>query len=144
LGFDEVFDYAGGKLDWMGYGLPVEPEQSDETVFDRMLRQFPTCEPGESLAAAKERALEMGTKLCPVVNQKGIVLGVVTEERWDGDSATPVEEAMESGPTTLRPYITAKDADERLVEAHKEACLITSSDGKLMGIFRRGASQFEK
>lgn len=48
-----------------------------------------------------------------------------------------VETMMDPGPTTLRPSYLIDDAVELLAKQNQDGILVTSSDGKLMGIFRR-------
>jgi predicted transcriptional regulator len=138
LGFDKVFDYTGGKVDWMAYGLPLEKEQTESPmVIDRMTRNVPECRLSDSVAHAKQRAEKLGLHLCPVVNDQDIVLGLVQEDAWKEDSASSVEKVMESAPTTLRPNYAVDEATKLLDQQRWDAVLVTSPDGKLMGILKR-------
>jgi CBS domain-containing protein len=104
---------------------------------NRMEREFPTCQLSDSLKEAKRRAQQLGFNLCPVVNEQGIVLGVIREEMWKKDQVRSAEEVMEPGPTTFRPSYPVDDATEFLDKQNADAVLVTSSDGKLLGIFKR-------
>jgi CBS domain-containing protein len=106
-------------------------------IIDEMEREVPTCLLGDSLGEAKYRAKQLGFSLCPVVSDHGIVLGVVRENAWNGDLAAPVEQVMESGPATVRPSYSLDDAAEMFRKNNLHGILVTSSDGKLMGILRR-------
>ena len=142
MGFDKVFDYAAGKVDWLAFGLPVEAEQgTSPMVITQMEKELPKCGLSDPVGEAKRRAEKLGFSICPVVNEGGIVLGLVREEHWKGDSAVPVHKIMESGPTTLRPSYSAEAATEFLMENDWDAVLVTSSDGKLMGIFKRQGAE---
>ncbi|HEU4345562.1 MAG TPA: CBS domain-containing protein [Candidatus Binatia bacterium] len=122
----------------MAYGFPVEQERpASRRLIDVMERQVPTCHLTDSAAQAKQRAAAFGLNLCPVVNEQGVVLGVVTADRWTRDPGAPAEKIMEPGPTTLRPSASVNQATELLDKQDAEAVLVTSSDGILMGVFRR-------
>jgi CBS domain-containing protein len=138
LGFANVFDYMPGKIDWLAYGLPVEGEQKTSLmVIARMKRDFPRCGLGDPVGEAKRRAEQLGFGICPVVNETGIVFGLIREDTWKGDPAVPVGKIMEFAPTTLRPSYSAEAATEFLTTNGWNAVLVTSSDGKLLGIFER-------
>jgi hypothetical protein len=66
--------------------------------------------------------------------------GLLREDAWKNDPAQAAENVMEPGPTTLRPGYGTDDATELLVKRKQDAMLVTSSDGKLMGAFRRRQS----
>jgi predicted transcriptional regulator len=138
LGFDQVFDYEAGKIDWLAYGLPVEGEIGDAPlVINQMERQVPKCRLRDSAGEAKRHAEQFSLNLCPVVNEQDIVLGLLRKDAWEDDPTSPAEKLMESAPTTLRPYYPAKDAKELLDRKGGDAILVTSSNGKLMGVFKR-------
>jgi len=113
-------------------------------VIDRMERDVPTCHLDDSLAEAKRRAKKRSFDLCPVVNKQGIVLGLIREEMWKGDLDVSAESVMELGPVTFRPSYSVDDATEFLNKHDWDSALVTSSDGKLMGIFRRELSAKKK
>jgi CBS domain-containing protein len=140
LGFSKVFDYMAGKMDWMAFGLPVEGEGKITLVAERLVREWPVCQLAETTSDAKQRAQATGASFCPVLNDGGIVLGVVEKEDWEVPESMPVEDIMDSGPTTLRPSYSVDDATQLLKSYKQEAILVTSSDGKLMGVFKRGES----
>jgi predicted transcriptional regulator len=94
----------------------------------------------ESVGTARQRAEQLAFTICPVVNEGGFVLGLIREEGWQADPGTPAEQVMESGPTTLRPSATIDEAMKHLDKNGWSAILVTSSDGKLLGIFRRQAA----
>ena len=106
-------------------------------LIEQIERQVPTCQLNESVGEAKRRAEKLGFRICVVVNEQGIVLGLVEKEAWKKDSAIAVETIMDPGPTTLRPSSLFDEAAELLAKRKQNAILVTSSDGKLMGVFRR-------
>jgi CBS domain-containing protein len=137
LGFSKVFDYMAGKIDWMAYGLPVEGASDIALIKDRLVREWPVCRLTDTTSAAKQRAQAHSAGFCLVVNDEGIVLGVVGREDWEIPESMPVEEIMDPGPTTLRPSLSVDNAMEFLEKHNLDAIPVTSSDGKLMGVFRR-------
>ena len=136
MGFAEVFDYVPGKMDWVAFGLPVEKGQNGPSMLiEQIERQVPTCQLNESVGEAKRRAEKLGFQLCVVVNEEGIVLGLVEKDAWKKDSAMAVETIMDPGATTLRPSYLVEDALELLIKRSRDDIVVTSSDGRLIGIF---------
>jgi Mg/Co/Ni transporter MgtE len=122
-----------GKLDWAAYGLPME--KKDATVGDHLQRQVPTCDLRDCAATVKQRLAQTKTDLCAVVNQHGIVLGACEAESLGAQTSRPVEEVMQNAPKTLRPSYPVEAAAKLLRKSGKTAILVTSPDGKLMGLF---------
>ena len=134
-----------GKMDWLAYGLPVEKGQGGPAMLiERIERQVPTCGLSDSVGEAKRRAEKLGIHICAVVNQQGVVLGLLREDAWEKDPALPAEKVMKPGPTTLRPSYLVDHAVELLVKRNQNAILVTSSDGRLMGVFKRQGSEGKK
>lgn len=130
----------------MAYGLPTIKENQDQeslTVLDRLHREVPTCRLGEPLGQVGTRAQQHGFTVCPVVNENGIVLGVVSEADWRSDPTASVQQLMEPGPTTLRPSASLQQAEETLKKSGRGAVFITNSDGQLLGVFL-GASKVQQ
>jgi CBS domain-containing protein len=137
LGFSKVFDYMAGKIDWMTYGLPVEGASDIALIRDRLVREWPVCRITETTSGAKQRAQAHGAGFCLVLNDEGIVLGVVGRGGWEMPESMAVEEIMDPAPTTLRPSVSVDNATEFLEKHNLDAIVVTSSDGKFMGVFRR-------
>ncbi|MDQ6920487.1 MAG: rhodanese-like domain-containing protein, partial [Candidatus Dormibacteraeota bacterium] len=75
LGFAEVYDYDGGKMDWLAFGLPAEGSAASEpSLGDLVNREAPRCSPAEKLADVAAR-MAAGWTWCAVVNEAGILLG---------------------------------------------------------------------
>jgi CBS domain-containing protein len=138
LGFEKVFYYKPGKADWLAHGLPAIRENRDpETIWvmDHMQRELPTCRLDEAVGQAGARAEQRGYSVCPVVNENGIVLGVIGKRDWDIDPTASAEQLMDSAPTTLRPSDPLEKAKQKLDESERGAVLVTDSDGRLLGAF---------
>ena len=95
------------------------------------------------LGTAGARAEQRGYSVCPVVNENGIVLGVIGKRDWDTDPTASVQQLMDSAPTTLRPSDPLEKAQQLLQKIDHGAVLITDSDGKLLGAFLGAANNEE-
>jgi CBS domain-containing protein len=104
-------------------------------VIDHTQVELPTCRIDEPVGQAGARAEERGYSVCPVVNEKGIVLGVIGKRDWDTDPTASAEQLMDSAPTTLRPSDPLEKAQQTLEKSDRGAVLVTDSDGKLLGAF---------
>lgn len=134
LGFDRVYDYVPGKVDWMAAGLPMEGDKADRLRAGHALRADPpTCLPREPVADALER---MGTAwdLCVVVNEQRVVLGRVRRDDVEPGSPALCGEVMEVGPTTTRPSIRLEKIAERLDGSRIDHVLVTDPGGVLLGV----------
>lgn len=137
LGFEQVYRYTAGKVDWMAAGLPIEGTKGGlARVGDLARRDVPTCGPGERLGAIRDRVLTADRDGCVVVNKRKIVLGRLTRAALDGDADTTAEQVMEPGPVTYRPHQDAAEAARTLTERRVESVLVTTGDGELIGVFR--------
>ena len=111
---------------------------------ESMTGEFPICRLNDSVSEAKRRAEKLGWDICPVVNEQGILLGLVRQDAWKSDGDASVETVMKPAPTTLRPSYSVDDATEFLRKQGSDALLITTSDGKLMGDFKRPKTAEQK
>jgi CBS domain-containing protein len=122
-------------MDWAAFGLPLDKgENGPVMVIEQMERQVPTCGLNESVGEAKQRAKKLGFQICVVMNEQGVVSGVIGKNAWEKDSDITVESVMEPGPTTLRPSYSVEDAKDLVMKSSRDA-IITSSDGRLLGLF---------
>jgi len=122
----------------LAHGLPAIRENQNReslTVMDHMQVEVPTCRLDEPVGQAGTRVEPRGYRVCPVVNENGIVLGVISKRDWDSDPTASAEQLMDSGPTTLRPSASLEKAEEMLKKSDRGAVLVTDSDGKLLGAF---------
>jgi len=105
-------------------------------VIERMERNIPTCHQNDSAEDIKKRAGQFGFDLCPVVNEEGVLLGVVHQKTWQDDPIAQAATIMDFAPKTIRPSHSVDAAIELLIKTNRDFVLITTSDGKLLGIFR--------
>lgn len=142
LGFSAVYDYVAGEADWFAYGLPREGrDASIPRVGDVARRDVPTCRLTESAAEVLARIQAAGWDTCIVVNEECVVLGRVRSAALAANPTAPVEQVMESGPTTVRPDARLSDVVERMRDKHVRSMVVTTSDGRLVGGLRRDDSE---
>jgi Mg/Co/Ni transporter MgtE len=140
LGFPDVYEYRGGKADWLAAGLPTEGTGSRKPrALEYVQRDAPTCRLGETVADAAARAAAAGWDVCMVVNAEGILLGRLDRKELQSDGAQLVDQAMRPGPSTYRPDTPA--AELRHVMAHRGIgkLPVTTGDGRLLGVICRDA-----
>ena len=138
LGFSPVYDYVPGKVDWFAAGLPKEGKLAEvPTVGEAARQDVPTCSPEEKVSKAKRRMEAAGWDRCVVVNEERIVLGMVRDKELEPDPETTIEEVMRPGPTTFRPDAPVEKVAERMRKRGVSAVLVTTSDGKLVGMLHR-------
>jgi coenzyme F420-dependent glucose-6-phosphate dehydrogenase len=140
LGFTQVFDYVGGKMDWLAYGLPREGKRTSSPYVGELVRRdVPVCHPDDRIGAIVPRVRAAGWDQCVVVNSAGVVLGLLRGEALHSAPETPVELAMQSGPTTIRPNRALADIREYMRQRGAEHVLVTTPAGQLLGMVERQA-----
>jgi CBS domain-containing protein len=138
MGFRGVYDYAAGKKSWGSYRLPREGTNVPErTAGDVAHRDVPTCGLDEPLADVRERVRAAGWDTCIVVNEERVVLGRLGRKAVAGSGDESVEKAMSPGPSTVRPSIGADALLERIRTRNLSSYLLTTPDGRLVGLVRR-------
>jgi CBS domain-containing protein len=138
MGFPHVYDYVAGKKDWGSYGLPREGTNVPAlTAGDVAHRDVSTCTLDERLADVRDRVRVAGWDSCIVVNEQRVVLGRLGRKAVASDSDESVEEAMSPGPSTVRPSIGADALLERIRARNLGSYLVTTPDGRLVGLVRR-------
>ena len=136
LGFREVYDYDAGRQDWQESGLPVEgSEARGPIVADAIAVDPPRCGPGDTVGRARSM-LGNGTQVI-VVNEPGIVLGVMRKESWDAADDALVGEVMRLGPSTVRPGSMLVPLLERMKAKETESVLVSDPEGRLIGVLDR-------
>ncbi len=136
LGFRQVFDYVAGKKSWGSYGLPREGAQTEEPSAGELARRdVPTARLGERLQDVRSRIGDWDT--CIVVDDDRVVLGRLGRKALRSEEDVPVDEAMSPGPRTVRPSIGAGAAVERMEKNNLRTQLITTPNGRLVGVLYR-------
>lgn len=142
LGFQHVFDYTAGKVDWGAAGLPLEgtlagrPRAGDAADPD-----VPTCGLDDDLRQVRERVRASGWETCIVVNDQRVVLGRLGRSALRADDDRSVEQAMTEGPSTVRPSLPLHELLGRMVRSELRTALVTTLEGQLVGLVRREAAE---
>ncbi|MBI2168558.1 MAG: CBS domain-containing protein [Actinobacteria bacterium] len=132
LGFDRVYDYVFGKVDWIAAGLPtVRAPGGEPRAIDVADRDPVTCSPGNQL-----RDVPVG-QTAIVLNDEGIVLGRVRADR-SGELDRIAEDVMEPGPATVRANEPLDPLLARMERRGVAEMVVTTPEGRLLGVVRRG------
>ena len=136
MGFGDVYDYAPGKLDWLARGLPSEGTKADEPTASSVARaDAPTCGLDDRVSEVRDRVERDG--ICVVVNEVGVVAGILGAEQVSGTGDVRAEEAMRPGPSTFRPNVPIAEMARYLTEHDLASAPVTSADGRLLGVLFR-------
>jgi predicted transcriptional regulator len=133
LGFADVYDYAGGKMDWLSADLPYEGEVE---LVSRVVRRDPIVaglrDPVEQIA---DRILADPAGMAVVAAENGIVQGVLGGAQLkDAPPRAVAEDVMRFGITTVRPSEEVGPLLHRMDEAGVSEIVVTRSDGVLVGV----------
>jgi CBS domain-containing protein len=138
LGFRDVYEYGGGKLDWLAAGLPTQGENSTRPRAATVCRRdVPVCALPDRLGDVRGRARDAGWNGAVVVDARGVVLGLLRDEDLAKDANLTAELAMSAGPSTFRPYVPIKEMADYMTKHELESSPITTSDGRLVGLLYR-------
>src|SRR5215207_3288199 len=135
LGFQEVYDYASGKLDWLARGLPSEGEHAGVPRARDVVRgDVVACGLDAQVGAMRERVEASPYGFGLVVGAAGTVLGRLRKTALRGDPSARVEEVMEPGPSTVRLDASLEELVERLRARDLKTAVVTTPDGRLVGV----------
>jgi Mg/Co/Ni transporter MgtE len=137
LGVRDVGDYTAGKADWLAAGLPVEGETKPfARVADAIDADARTCLPTEQVADVLQRVTSTGPqmRIVVVVNEGGIVQGLLRLDRITDARQALVEDVMEPGPVTVRADADLAATTERMRRKGVSSLLVTTPDGELLGV----------
>jgi CBS domain-containing protein len=143
LGFERVYDYVPGKADWSASGLPTEGTLARvPTIGDATRQDVPTCALEEKISDARDHVRAAGWDACVVVNKERVVLGLLREKELASDAKATADEVMRNGPATFRPDEPLEKMAKRMRERGARTVLVTTSDGRLVGlVYRRQRDQ---
>jgi rhodanese-related sulfurtransferase/CBS domain-containing protein len=142
FGFAPVYDYTTSKADWIAAGLPTERrEPAPPRVTTAMVRDVPTCGPGERVNHVLERAQAAGWEMAVVINESRVVLGRVRFSRIETGSTVVVDAVMEPGPATVHAGADLEETLMRMTTRHVDSIVVSTPDGELLGVLlARGGS----
>ena len=142
LGFRQLFDYVASKADWFASGLPREGrEASIPRAGNAADQDVPTCLPTEHVGQVRDRIGHSTADSCLVINPERVVLGRVRRKALDASAETPIDQVMEEGPTTIRPDTRLEDILERMNSRKVETIIVTTLDGRLVGVLKRETAE---
>lgn len=138
LGFDKIYEYKPGKLDWMAAGLPTEGENASKPRAGTVARKdVPVCKLTERLGTVRDRTAASGWSVTVAVDEDRVVLGLLRAGELAKDPELAIEQAMRPGPSTFRPYVAIKEMADYMTKHNLESSPITTLDGKLVGVLFR-------
>ncbi|HEV2450948.1 MAG TPA: CBS domain-containing protein [Streptosporangiaceae bacterium] len=129
-----MYDYAGGKMDWLAADLPFEGTAQLAGPLTR--RGVATA--GEETVVAEALRLREAQGFGPVVvvNQAQVVMGAAYQRDLTTAAAgAEVGTVMRSGVSTVRPSEDAAALAHRMGHAGVSRVVVTRSDGTLVGLF---------
>jgi Mg/Co/Ni transporter MgtE len=137
LGFADVYDYTAGKAEWLAYGLPTEGERANRPRAGRLVRtDVVGCLADEKVGRVRRRVDASPFGFALVVSSSGVVLGRLGRSVLKGDPDALAGAVMDSGPSTVRPDVDPATLARRLRERGIETAIVTTPDGRLVGIVR--------
>jgi CBS domain-containing protein len=129
-----------GKVDWLARNLPVEGELADARTAGRLARadDVVTCGLRDRVGDVRPRVEASPHGFALVVHDGDLVLGRLrmSEMTKAGDEAT-AEEVMSPGPSTVRADTLAEELAERLAKRDLRTAVVTTPEGRLIGIVTR-------
>ncbi len=142
LGFTDVYDYVAGKVEWLAYALPREGTAiAQPIVADALRRDAPTARVDEDLAVVQLRTSPTGWDICVVVNDERVVLGLLGRSALKTGTDGSVADVMTEGPSTIRPNKRLKDEGERMAAQNLTSAVVTTPDGRLVGVLLRSDAE---
>src|SRR5262245_29615419 len=108
LGFAEVYDFAAGFAAWAADGRATEGAEGDrDRIGPHVRRDLPRIGPDDSLASARAALGEW--ELGAVVDDEGVLLGIVRTDALGIGDELRVRDVIVPGPGTVRPDARVPD-----------------------------------
>jgi CBS domain-containing protein len=123
----------------MAHGLPVEGDKADAPTAARLAHDdVITCALDDPVEAVRARVERSPYGFALVVSEGRIVLGRLRADALRNPSGGAVAETvMEPGPSTVRADTPAADLAKRLAERDLGFAIVTTPEGRLIGVVRR-------
>jgi arabinose-5-phosphate isomerase len=133
----QVYDFVAGFAAWVSDGRPTEGAVGDRDRIGSLVRRdLPRFEP--SLTIEDMRSRIGGWELGAVVDDAGVLLGIVRADALSLASDLRARDVLVPGPGTVRPDARVPDLAEQLDRDHLDHVVVTTFDGHLIGLLRRG------
>jgi predicted transcriptional regulator len=137
MGFTRVFDYPPGRQGWAARDLPTEGLVADRGRVGAIARRdVPRCAADETLGAVAARLGD--EEWCVVVTDDDVVVGLLRADALGLEPDRAVATAMIPGPSTVRPHVRVRDLARQLDDDGLDRILVTTAEGVLVGVVRRG------
>jgi CBS domain-containing protein len=138
LGFKKVYDFAAGKAAWLGMGWPREGSTAAiPNAGDVARKGTPTCSLDDRVEDVRETVEKVGREVCIVVNPEEIVEGRLRGRALREEPRATAEDAMEIGPTTIRPSEALRPLIERMHRRGVRTVIVSDLRGRMVGILYR-------
>jgi CBS domain len=138
LGFRQVYDFVPGKLAWLAMGWPRDGTAAAVPNAGEVARRgTPTCALDDRVADVRATVLAAGREVCIVVSPEGIVQGRLRGRALQETPEATAEQAMELGPTTIRPSERLEPLVERMRRRGVATIVVSDLKGRLVGILYR-------
>jgi hypothetical protein len=139
LGFESVYDCAPSKVDYMARGLPTEGHKAkEERAALVACGDVVKASLGDRIGEVRSRVDASPFGFALVTDEDGILLGRLRRDVLAGDPQRVAEEVMEAGPSTVRADTRLDDLSKRLDRRRLKTALVSTPDGVLLGVVRRG------
>ena len=134
-----MHDYIPGKVDWLARALPVEGELRDARTAGKLARKdVVTVTLDARIGDARGQVANSPYGFGLVVHDNDLVLGRLrmSEMKKAPDDAR-AEEIMSPGPSTVRADTEADELAEKLDAKDLKTALVTTPEGRLIGVITR-------
>lgn len=137
LGFEHVYDYVPGKTDWLARRLQREGDSAKEQRAGDLARDdVVTARLGESVEEIRPRVEASPYGFGFVVAEDGTLLGRLRKAALKSAPQATAESVMEPGPSTIRADTALDGLRKRLEERGLKTAVVTTPEGKLLGVVR--------
>ena len=127
-----------GKVDWLANNLPVEGDRPYAPIAGRAMRDDAVrCRPTDRIADVLESIQGSPYPFALVTSGDGTLLGRAPASALDPTSERPVWDVAQPGPKTFRPHVTAAKVAEVLAEKGYRWAIVTTPEGRLLGVASR-------
>lgn len=132
-GFGDVYEYTGGKEDWLAAGREVEGRQTGRPALAQLARDHVAeCQLDDRAGDVLDRIGDLGFAV--VVGERRVVLGKLLRRNSESHPDSPVEDVLTEGPTTVRASQDPTALLGRMRSAKTRSVLVTSIEGRLVGV----------
>jgi CBS domain-containing protein len=129
---------VAGKVDWLAHALPVEGKRPDAPIAGRVLRDDAAlCRPTDPVSRVCELIERSPYPFALVTSDDGTVLGRAPSSALDPASERAVWDVAEPGPKTFRPHASAENVAGVLAEKELRWAIITTPEGRYLGVASR-------